>query len=382
MERGNLSKRLKEEMEQARLVKESKQKLKEENKRLRERLGGNVTPTNLSNASPAGMNSSSTPPPSPPPLSFSANDSSTNPLTPSYAIHSSPPKYTPSLEFSSPGAEILNLRHQLAEARLAVRNLEQQNSKTASEMAKVQGSMEAMTQLLDHLNEENKSLNGFMVKVEEEKEGYKQELAACHERLEVVKSDVNVFLSRTYAQLMSLARELDEFKKPKIDDQEKHQDEERKRLGMLEKLRMAASMIRNLASSVVGTPNEGDTENDAFGGGEDFFQADNLYSSSLEEVQALEERVTVACEKLKEMEALLEEKERELEGKERELGTLRETSKLEEGGARHRSTEDRIESMKKDLETQYQVNFMIIKIALPVNSMCLMYFCMIYTCII
>lgn len=342
-------------MEQTRLAKELKQKLKEENRRLRERLGDSATPTNVSGASPAGINSSGTPPPSPPsppPLPLPTNDPSIiNPLTPSYAINSSPPKYIPSLEFSSPGAEILNLRHQLTEAHLAIRKLEQKNSKAALDLSKVQGSLEAFQEIIDQLSNENQSFNGYVTQVHEERDGYKQELDACHERLEVIKSDVNVFLGRTYAQLMSLARELEEFKKPEVDDQEEHQDEERKRLGMLEKLRMAASIIRSLATSVVGATIEEDTEDNAFSGGNDF-QTDNLYSSCLEDVQALEHRITLACRKMKEMEELLKEKDRQLEVRQNELLAI---SRAEEGMMSRRS-EGMIEIMKKDLEIQYQVN--------------------------
>lgn len=286
---------------------EANEKLKKENKELKERL--------ILTSSP--HMSSSGPPSSPPPL----------------ATHNSSHAIA-----SSSSSDVLSLRQQLAEAHCALQNLEKQNSKSVSDMAKVQGSMEAMSQLLDHLHKENKSLTSIMNSMEGEKENYKQELTNSREALEAMRSNVSLSLSQTHAQLVYITRKLEENQTTNGNQSE------------IEKLRLTAAAIKDLSSTLASETAEEPLTS--------LNQHRLNLSFNLEEVQALEEKVSTACHKVEEMKEVLEEKERELEEKEKELVTLRGGGGGGAAVTRHRMDE-KIESIKKDLETQYQVSYKV-----------------------
>lgn len=316
LERDNLNKKLKSTIEQNSVTEE----LRDENAKLHQLLDNSLSLNEK-------LQSSTTD-------SFDSSLHTSIKLSPITNFQTPPPPSTtalplsspPSIQFSSPTAEIIHLRQELTKAHQTCLKLERQQAQDATEMAKIQGSLQALVKIQEHLGKENKSLTQTFVNLEEEKEVYKQEterlnneLVTSQDNLKALSLEVDDTLRTVIAQLQEMSTQNHFNNIQGINKILDSKGDER-----LELIPKVIECLSSLFHESLSNGNENGLK---------------------EEITLLQERVSKACNQLQVMEDELDTKERELEAKDRELVALR-----VEG-----ERQINVESFKKDLETQYQV---------------------------
>lgn len=349
LERESLDKRLRTEIEQYSVT---EQQLRQENIKLHELLNNSLSLNEKLQLSAIE---------SPPSLhnSTATNSFHLSPTSLSHFQTTPPSYYTPtSSQFTSPSAEIVHLRQQLTEARENCLKLERQQTRDMTEMAKVQGSLQGLVKIQEHLSEENKSLGQTFANSEEERETYKQEVKKLHndlvvsrENLEVVRVEVFRFFAHVVDQLQHLTAQSGRFNDSQLLEyyQLLKDGWESKRLESL----TTASIVFELLSSLLleKTLQLSDLQSETVTLNKKLLCSTD--TCNMEEITLLQERVSIACKQLKQMEGDLEKKENELEEKDRQLIALQ--IEYQQG---HKAVGN-INSFKKDLETQYQVSIHI-----------------------
>ena len=255
---------------------------------------------------------------------------------------------------TSPAAEILHLKQQLAEARQTCLKLEKKQVEDQTEMAKVQGSLQALVKIQEHLSGENKTLEQTFVNLEEEKELYKQEvkklsseLNASQENIERMELLVNKFMQHVHNWLSELVKQVNPSSSElhTLLTECQQSAKEGYKLENLDIVRRLVEISSKLAVEENQKLSELRAENGILNE-----KVNKCNTEREDEVVQLQEKVANIYEEMNEMKKEVEEKENELEEKERELANLQ--LKLSEGDTSRMKSE---ESFKKDLDTQYQV---------------------------
>ena len=344
--------RLNAELERDKVNAQTEKELREENSRLHDLLN---TSLSLSEKLQSSLDLSQLD-------SSGVQSPSSSPGSLASKLQGSPPKYSPLTQFASPATEVLHLKQLLAEGRQTCLKLERQHAQDKTEMAKIQGSLQALVRIQDHLSNENKSVSQSLLAINEEKETYKQEvmklsseLIGVQGELEMMngllthfKENLNDQLQEQVGQVeigsdmhTSLGECLNELEECSAVDSLKVLDSVLETFcGLLKKLGEEKRELEQCKNSL--TCNLKTVEMDG--------------EQKANDARYLEEKFAKVCEQVKELEAELERRSKAAIQKEEELGDCqREIEHLRQLESDKERDHTVIEDYKKDVDAQYQV---------------------------
>ena len=345
-ERDDLNTRLQLELERVETSAETEKTLREENTRLQdllntsmsisEKLQSSLDLSHMDSSNPATPNSS--------PSKLSPCKISTS------ALSSSSPKYTSLTQFGSPATEVLHLKQLLAEGRQMCLNLQRQHAHDKTEMAKIQGSLQALVQIQDHLSTENKSVAETLSTVIEEREAYKQEamkssneLSSLQQELEQVTTMLEHFKENLASQLTELIENV-EVESEFHDCLQEHlkELEESQGLNILRIVNSVLEAFLDFASN-----QSIDTKRSA---------EESIKQEAQEKLESLQQKVVALCGQVEEVERELQHQCELVQDKEREIMDCKgELEELNQQGLKHSKEYAHVENYKKDVDAEYQV---------------------------
>lgn len=254
VERESLDTKLKTELERNRVAVETEQQLRTENTKLQELLNGSLSLNEKLQSSLELSSLDSSPSGA---KNLSANSLKLSPVSCSFNVQTPPTQHSSMVQVTSPAAEILHLKQQLAEARQTCLKLERQQAQDKTEMAKVQGSLQALLKIQEHLSSENKSLGQSFANVEEERDAYKQEakklgseLVSAQENTELVNSSVNRFQEYLLNQLRELVEQVTPLSELHSELSEYQQQLEQPNNSM-ENLKITRNLLETLCTAIL-----------------------------------------------------------------------------------------------------------------------------------
>ena len=252
----------------------------------------------------------------------------------------SPQNQSPHLLQSPPSTDAQHLKQKLAEARETCLKLDQQHSRT--ELSRMQGSLQALIKIQEHLTQENQSLSKTFTAMEEEKESLQQEAEALGLKL----SNMEEELSQMYVGIglleERLRNELEEATGPSTTA------ESSSSCSLAQLQETALIMIddwRRLRREVNGVPDQ-------------LRAAEEEREARLEELDALQRKLSVLEEEVSTAQDEAQEKGRALKEKEDMVSRLEQL--LEEEQHKVEREKDKVtqevDNTKKILDNQYEVN--------------------------
>ena len=327
------------ELERVETSAETEKSLREENTRLQDLLNTSLSISEKlqSSLDLSHMDSSNPATPTSSPTKLSPSRISTS---------SSSPKYTSLTQFGSPATEVLHLKHLLAEGRQMCLNLQRQHAQDKTEMAKIQGSLQALVQIQDHLSTENKSVAETLSTVIEERGAYKQEamksgneLSSLQQELEQVTTMLEHFKENLTSQLMELivnveaGSELHNCLQEHLKELEESQG--------LNSLMIVISVIEAFLDYASNQSIE--TTRSA---------EESTKQVAQEKIESLQQKVVAVCGQVEEVERELQHQCDLVQDKEREImDCKRELEELNQQGLNYAQ----VENYKKDVDAEYQV---------------------------
>jgi chromosome segregation ATPase len=323
-ENETLDVRLKAELERNKVIAQTERRLSEENSKLRDVLNDSLS---LNDKLQSSMDSSQ----------VKMNSLKLSPVRP-HSSHTSP---------RSPSAadEISRLKQELSEAHQTCLQLDRQQEQDKTEMSKVQGSLQALVKIQDHLRRENKSLGETLLNLEEEKDKFRQEakrlqheLIASQESLKRINSSIGAFIKYSTSQLEKMMEQDDRIVSLLTECQRstgKDFEVPKKVFDVLSVLVMEkSSQVARLQMEMESLHEKANKDDEG----------------NREHIVQMQEKLSNMNEELSVMRKEMEKRNNELEERDKELAALQFTM-IQEDSIRTKSEE----CLKKDLETQYQV---------------------------
>ena len=352
-ERETLMSRLSLEVQQNKTSSDLEGQLRDENTRLQELL---KTSLSLNETLQASLEQSSTHSSPIKSTSVSFSDSRPSPSSSLLGLD----QLEPSRHAHSPHAEVVHLKQRLAEAHEACLRVEMQHSQDKTEMAKVQGSLQALIRIQDHLKSENKSFAESIANLEAEKDAYKKEamklsndLVAAQDGLELH----NTRVSRYRKSLLESCQWLLEKVNGSTNLHTKLQDYCRtlESIQDSEVFNLSNSLLETLHKEVLDLiqENKVSSEHLTLAEGDCQGKGEQLYALELK-VKEVNQQLRTLEEELNKQEDIIREKDNVLEKYELEIEQVRQNNKEQE------CTQEELEILRKDLEAQYQVCITII----------------------
>ena len=236
----------------------------------------------------------------------------------------------------SPSTDALHLKQKLAEARQTCLKLNQQHSRT--ELSRMQGSLQALIKIQEHLTHENQSLSKTFSTMEAEKEALQQESETLREKL-----------SQLEEKLAGLTAEMTML-------EEKLRSELEGAVGKplraaTEPFTLLQEAVLNMASSWRRLKGEVDSLAEQLTTAEDEREAMKEEMKAFQgKHTALHEEVAMAQEEVKEREKIMREKENTVS----RLEQLLQEEQRKVDREREKITQE-ADKTKRTLDTQYQV---------------------------
>ena len=284
----------------------------------------------------------------------SSSDGRLHPPNCSTLSQGSPPKYSPLLQTSSPSSEALNLKQKLAEARQTCQKLDQQQSSRRTEMSRMQGSLQALIKIQEHLTTENHSLSQTFSAMEEEKEALKQEIKRLTSRLVGVEEQLAAVNAGVGALWDSLRKELES-----VWGQSKPSSNLHGSLTQSSSSSSSLAQLRDTALGMVATLQRQQEELEALSSQLQAAKEEN--EARGKEVEILEGKMSAIGSQVAAVQGELEEKERLVNEKEEKVTSLQKLLSNEQQRAgkdrevvKERSAQE-MERIRRDLDNQYQV---------------------------
>lgn len=263
---------------------------------------------------------------------------------------------------ASPSTEVLHLKQLLAEGRQTCLNLQRQHSQDKTEMAKIQGSLQALLQIQNHLSTENKSVAETLASVNEEKDAYKQEsmklggeLVNTQQELEGLMILLAQFKEKAVIKVTELTETMEagcELHTTLVELASDLQDCED-----LNTLKIFDDILEAFCKYFDGLDNkENEFEEQQRGLRESLKRAQNETECKTRDIELLQRKMMDVCGQVEILEEELEKQRKVLTEKEEELSTCRrEIEELQEEQM-NRSNESVHIDYIKDIDAKYQVS--------------------------
>ncbi len=293
-----------------------------------------------------------------------------------------PPKYSPLTQFASPATEVLHLKQLLAEGRQTCLNLQHQHAHDKTEMAKIQGSLQALVQIQDHLSTENRSVGEMMSTINEERDAYRQESMKLSSELVSIQGEfenVMALLAHFNENLINQLTEVVEKVEIGSDLQENlsEQLDELRGTNGLDSLKVLEAILESFACHF---NNLGKQQRSELG------QSQDARDQRMADMNSLQRKVIEVCEQVEVLELELKKRDQSVADKEEEITEYRreierlkqEQQQQQQHDSNYTTSSDSaiMDDYKKDLETHYQVIIIILncikimKVALHVILQC------------
>ena len=269
-----------------------------------------------------------------------------------------PPKYSPLTQFASPATEVLHLKQLLAEGRQTCLNLQRQHAHDNTEMAKIQGSLQALVQIQDHLSTENRSVAEMLSTINEERDAYKQESMKLSSELVNIQGEFESvmglfahFNENLFNQLTEIVQEIETGSD--FHESLSEQLDELKVTNGLDCLKVLEAILESFACHCYNIDKE-KTEL------EQWRLTEENEQQKMKDMNTLQQKVMEVCEQVEVLEQELKKRDQLIADKEEEITEYaREIERLkqQQQHATDMSSDSiTMDDYKKDLEAQYQVN--------------------------
>ena len=235
----------------------------------------------------------------------------------------------------SPSTDALHLKQKLAEARQTCLKLNQQHSRT--ELSRMQGSLQALIKIQEHLTHENQSLSKTFSTMEAEKEALQQESNALRMKLSRLEEKLTKLTTEMTTLEEKIWNELDgALGRPHAGADTFTQLQETA-LSMAASWRRLKGEVETLTEQLSSVEEERETRREEL-------------KAFQEKHSALHEEVAMAQDEVKEREKVIREREDTVT----RLEQLLEEERHKVDKERERITQD-TDRAKRTLDTQYQV---------------------------
>lgn len=347
-ERESLMSRLSLEHQQNKTSSDLEGQLRDENTRLQELL---TTSLSLNETLQVSLEQNSTHSSPTKSTSVSFSDLRPSPSSSLDQLHVEPS----SRHSHSPHAEVMHLKQRLAEAHQVCLRVEMQHSQDRTEMAKVQGSLQALIRIQDHLKSENKSFAESIANLEAEKDAYKKEAMKLSNDLVAAQDGLELHTTRVSRYRNSLL-ECCQWLLEKVNDSSDLHTKLQNYCRNLDSVQdsevfnLSNSLLETLHTEVLSLQQENTllSENLTSAEGDTQGKGEELYALELK-VKEICQQLRTIKEELNKQEEIIREKDDMLEKYESEVQQIRQDNREQE------CTREELEVLRKDLEAQYQV---------------------------
>lgn len=255
------------------------------------------------------------------------------------------------------------MKQLLAEGRQACLGLQRQHAQDKTEMAKIQGSLQALLQIQNHLSSENKSVSDMLAGVNEERESYRMESMKLEGQLVNMQRDLEgltVLLAQFKQKTIIKVSELAETLEPGcglhttlVELLSDLQDCEE-----LNSLRLYDEVLESFCKYFSETNTDKDHEQQIMALRESLKKAEHENKCKTGDIVSLKSQMTEVCQQVEILQRELGDHKRVLSVKEEELKNVRgELEELQEEQMNRTNDSCSVEYVK-DIDAKYQVSIL------------------------